>query len=140
MILFYYYQKKRGFHSKIDKLYIFVFFLISTILIEIYIFKKILLNIINKIFNNNIYNINVMKSYINHQKEFCRFPDKYTDYLYESQLELTNFSLGNISYKFYVYKKNDFISNIIIDLKNFEGHILLNCLSALKYFKDNIIS
>ena len=134
-------SKKRGFHSKINKFYIFLFFLISTILIEIYIFKidikKALLNIINIIFNNNIHNINVMKSYINHQKEFCKFPDKYTDYLYENQLELTNFSLGNISYKFYVYKKNDIISNTIINHKNFEGHILLNCLSALKYYKDN---
>ncbi len=78
-----------------------------------------------------------MKSYINHQKEFCRFPDKYTDYLYENQLELTDFSLGNISYKFYVYKKDDIISDSIIKYKNFEGDILLNCLSALKYFKDN---
>lgn len=134
-------SKKRGSLSKIKKFYIFVFFLISTILIEIYIFKnyikKVFLNIINKNFNNNIYNINVMKSYINHQKEFCRFPDKYTDYLYENQLELTDFSLGNISYKFYVYKKDDIISDSIIKYKNFEGDILLNCLSALKYFKDN---
>ena len=50
---------------------------------------------------------------------------------------MRNFSLGDISYKFYVYKKYDDISKLIIKRNNFEGNILLNCLSALKYYKNN---
>ena len=149
-------SKKRKFHPKVNKLFIFLFLLISTIFIEIYIFKvdikkikNVFRNIINKIFkfynnyeNNITYNINIMKSYINHQKNFCKFPYKYNDYLYENQITLTNFSLINISYEFYVYKNDDSISDLIFHKKNFEGDILINCLSALKYYKDhkNIIN
>ena len=77
-----------------------------------------------------------MNSYINHQKNFCKFPYKYYDYLYENQITLTNFLLINISYQFYVYKSDDSISELIFHKKNFKGDILLNCLSALKYYNE----
>ena len=162
-------SNERRSNSKTIKKKLFIYLLILTIYVNMFLIynfsifkndikqiKEVLPNIINKTiiskddekelnnyeyFENNIYyNTNIMKSYIKHQKEFCNNPNKYYDYLYENQIKLQNFSLKNISYKIYVYKKYDIVSHIITRNRNFEGRTLLNCLNALKYYakKKNI--
>ena len=77
---------------------------------QIEINKESNLNKLNETFNNNI-----MKEYIDHQKNFCKNPGKFYNQKYEKLIKLTKFSLRNISYQMYVYNKVDrWMSNAII--------------------------
>ena len=132
----------------INKFYILFlilfFFLNLYIIIKYSNFKNnIKINEFKLNFKNNLnYSSDVMELYINHQKEFCNYPNKYYEKIYEDQITLGNFSLKELSYKIFIYKKYDHISKMINKNQNYEGEDLLNCLYALKYYatKNNIIN
>jgi len=86
-------------------------------------------------------NNNIMKEYINRQKEFCQHPDKFYNQNYEKLIKLTKFLFRNIPYKMYVYNKVDlWMSNEIIRTHKYEPTCMSNFLDILKYYstKNNI--
>ena len=103
---------------------------------QIEVNKESNLNKLNKTFNNNI-----MKEYIDHQKNFCKNPGKFYNQKYEKLIKLTKFSFRNISYKMYVYNKVDrWMSNEIIKTAKYEPMHMSNFLDILIYYgkKNNI--
>lgn len=85
---------------------------------------------LNEFFNKNS---NIMKEYIQRQKEFCEYPDKFFNQKYEELIKLTNFSFKNISYQMYVYKNLDrWMSNEIIRTAKYEPVHMSNFLDILK--------
>ena len=103
---------------------------------KIEINKETNLNKLKNPFNNNI-----MKEYIERQKNFCQYPEKFYNQEYEKLIKLTNFSFRNISYQMYVYNKVDrYISNMIIRTHQYENIHMSNFLDILIYYgkKNNI--
>ena len=95
----------------------------------------------NNEFSKNINNI--IQEYINTQKDFCNYPNKYLNIQFEKLIKLTNFSFRNISYQMYVYNNSDnYMSNYIIKTGNYEPTPMSNFLDALHYYgiKNNIVN
>jgi FkbM family methyltransferase len=86
---------------------------------------------------------NIFGEYIEHQKDFCKNPDKFYNPKYEELIRLTKFSFRNISYQMYVYNNVDrWMSNEIIRTGKLEPRPMSNILDTLKYYgeKNNIKS
>jgi FkbM family methyltransferase len=84
---------------------------------------------------------NNIEEYIKIQKNFCNYPDKFYFKKYEELIQLTEFSLRNISFQMYTYKRFlDGMSKEIIDTSKYEPMHISNFLDALKYYgeKKNI--
>ena len=107
--------------------------------------KKYIIEIDNKneSFNYNENNKNIVEEYIQHQNNFCKYPEKFLNQQFEQFIKLTNFSFKNISYQMYVYKNLDnYMSNEIIRTAKYEPYHMSNFLEALKYYgkSKNIIN
>ena len=103
---------------------------------QIEINKESNLNKLNETSNNNI-----MKEYIERQKNFCKNPGKFYNQKYEKLIKSTKFSFRNISYQMYVYNKVDWwMSNEIIRTARYEPKHMSNFLDILIYYgkKKNI--
>lgn len=85
--------------------------------------------------NTKLDSYNIINQYIQKQVDFCKFPNKYYEKKFESQIKKVNFRLNNLSYKFYIYKNNDIISKFITVGGSFEAACLNNILKALQFYK-----
>lgn len=137
-------------NNKIISFLLIIFFIILIRILELILNIKNKLEKIYKLNSNSQNNSNdilidddnnkqdcnkIISQYIKKQNDFCNFPNKYYNKEFENQITITNFSLYNLTYKFYIYKKNDGISNFIKKNGKFEAYIILNILRALKYYK-----
>jgi FkbM family methyltransferase len=87
----------------------------------------------NYIFHNNS---NIIQSYFTKQNSFCNNFYNYYNELIENKIRLTNFSINNISFPLFIYKKYDYISNAITKIGNYEKKELSNALDALKFYSQ----
>ena len=78
------------------------------------------------------------EKYIKEQKDFCENPNKYNNSIYENQIKLVNIRFRDESFKIFVYKKEDIVSNYISYNKNWEKEETNNLLSALNYYSNKL--
>jgi len=70
------------------------------------------------------------------QMEFCNDQTKYIKEEFEKQIKLAKVDLLNKSYEMYVYKKEDYVSKIILKDKNWEGKETKLLIDALNYYSS----
>ena len=102
--------------------------------------KKINPSLFNKNFSskkNNLQINDVVNEFFDEQLNFCNHPNNYLNHDYEDMIKLTDFSFKNISYQMYVYKEKDnYMSNSIINTKQYEPKVMSNFYDALNHFKN----
>jgi len=149
-------KNKRDFNKQIKQIIADTFFEISNKINEQQKsdknseMKNILLNNNNtqniiKDNNNNNYNEflpDIMRPYINEQKEFCNNPEKYINKDYEKEIKLVTVTLNKMKYQMYIYKENDELSQNIMNFPSFELNQIKNILKILKVYanKNNILN
>lgn len=99
-------------------------------------------NTINDKNNDNDQIQKIMESYINQQKDFCENSEKYLNKDLEKEITLATVELNKMKYQMYVYKKNDEMSNNILNYPSFELNQINNILNALNFYskKNNILN
>jgi FkbM family methyltransferase len=87
---------------------------------------------ISNIINKNIYSI--IGSHLSKQIDFCdNFYNHYNS-LIENKIIIVNFTLKNISFPMYIYKKDDYLSKLILKNGYSDKKEFFNILDALKYY------
>ena len=79
---------------------------------------------------------NIYQELKKQQMEFCNDQTKYIKEEFEKQIKLAKVDLLNKSYEMYVYKKEDYVSKIILKDKNWEGKETKLLIDALNYYSS----
>ena len=93
----------------------------------------------NKINNTNeniTFNENILKKFMEHQKNFCQNKAEYYNQNYENQISLVKAHFIDKYFSMYIYKKEDIVSKCIRYGKRWEPGETMNILRALEYYSS----
>ena len=93
-------------------------------------------NLVNKDYNekNDIFNEDTKQYYKKLQKLFCQDNNIFMNPFVEKEIKAVKIDINKISFKMFVYRKNDRVSNSILINKNYDLKGIINILNALDYY------
>jgi FkbM family methyltransferase len=94
----------------------------------------------NKISNNSQFDTITKMKYIQYQSYFCKNHDLFNNLIIEDKIKTVKINFNNINFEMFIYKKDDYLSEIIFKSGKWESKETQSILSSLFYYakKRNI--
>ena len=89
---------------------------------------------------NSQFNEIISQKFYLHQFYFCQNQNLFNNSLIEKSIKIAKVNLNKVSFDMYVYKKNDYVSDFILDSGSWEPEETKSLFNALLYYskKNNI--
>jgi len=89
---------------------------------------------------NSQFNEIISQKFFLHQFYFCQNQNLFNNSLIEKEIKITKANLNKVSFDMFVYKKNDVVSNSILDFGSWEPKETKSLSDSLSYYskKNNI--